>query len=271
MTTDIQALEKQYESAKSRLSEQRDTFKTFSNEGVKVIRVLLLLITAPAAILGAFNYSTLLRLLSYLTSNSTATIVITSPVPVSLISTIGVLGLLVASLMHLVAAGFDARGIRTATNPNDLYRSVSEGWSEREHLEEMLDMYMLRIDQNDRVLNELESFLAIGKVGLALTITCVGLIVISVLYRPINLLWCAPLPIAFYVIYRRIPEPYRRADSGGEFTPPYPCDYESYMSEISEGSSLDNHPTSSSGSDEKSVDSENHEDEKSRNTTSSVD
>ena len=194
----------------------------------------MLLVTAPAAGLGAFNYSTLTALIGYLGSDASAGMFFGLPINVRLVNGTALVGFVMAILMHTIAAGFDARGTRTSTNPNDIHRNLESEWSESEYLEYQLDRYVDRIDQNDRVLNELENMLTIWKFGLAvLMMAALSLISLTVI-GPIEQGWIPAVFLLSLIVYRRVPEAYDRADSGGKFTPPYGTDYESRLSRLSD-------------------------------------
>lgn len=229
---DEQILEIEYENAKRRLGEQRETLKEFSNEGARYIRLLLLFIGTPLAILGALDPDTLLRTIRNLTSTEC---VVTFPVDclsANLISILVGITLIFSIVTNILAGGFEARGIYNATDPNDLQQTIHFDNSASEYLQDRLKDYRDRIEHNDRVIHTEESLLVGGKFTLILAVYGLGTLAYALLTEVTIqfVIWIGILAALWAIIFLPLiylPSNYMQSDRFIRFNPLYDTEYES--------------------------------------------
>ncbi|WP_128081443.1 hypothetical protein [Haloferax sp. ATB1] len=175
-------LREEYTNAKERLTRQVSTFRAFAKEGQQMLRITLLFI-------GVF-----LTAVSFLgldvaqqTLGSTSCAVYITPwddcLSHRLLSIFTGCGLAVSAIGHSMATGNEARAIAYAGTTDDI-ADVLDRHDEGEYLRERLKSYSDRIDRNNRFLNVVESSLALGKTGLAISIIGTTVLTLTLVLGP---------------------------------------------------------------------------------------
>lgn len=222
----ITALEMEYDAARERLNQQREEFLNFSKEGRSIFRMLVLLIGVPATALGAMNRTGASEIFDYLTSTSPVVNIYITSIPAGIMTLATFLSLSIGLFLHSSVSGLEVRGIRTGTNPNDIYSSISDEKTKKEWLENKLTNQLVRIEENDRVLNEIETNLAYGKAGIGASIVTTVTLVISYFKAdPISIFWVVGLLLFAYIATDRFPTNYNSAELARGFEPVYPAEY----------------------------------------------
>lgn len=161
----------EYENAKSRLAEQQETLRDFSHEGMRMFRLIILLIAAIAAFVGALSPDLLVHFGDTIISESCAVSSEFGCVSVGMITILSGILLVIAAVLNVVAAGHEAVGTFNFTNPEDIYQSLKNPEvSVTQHHKNQLEECIKRIDHNDRIISGTESILAMGKFVLLLSI-----------------------------------------------------------------------------------------------------
>lgn len=225
-----QVLEIEFQNAKQRLTEQRETLKEFSKEGARIFRLMLLFVGAPLAILGALGPQVLLNLSDTLTSNQCLITFPSGCLSASLITILTGLGLIFSAIFNVLAGGFEARGAHNLTNPEDIHLTIQSNRDISDHLRERLIDYRDRIEHNDRIIHIQESLLMSGKFLLILSIYGVGTLIYALLsnveIRFIN--WAIVFLIHFLLLgllLLYVPKEYVGSDTWIRFSPLYSLDY----------------------------------------------
>lgn len=253
----VASLRTEYESARARFQEQRETFKEFSNEGLNVFRLSILLVGVPAAVVGAINPQSLTRIVGSLYSTECAIDAFSvCLLDMTFVTDLAVRTFLLAILAHIMASGFEARGTHNETNPNDIHEVLAEEPVEAGFYRMKLRKYERRIENNDRIIFAMEFLLGAGKF---LFVTAVaGAVVLAyalVFNRPFDGLWlgfAVGMLIMAGVVF---PPAYIKADGGvpWRFTPHYPSLNERMDDHTDDGDSAnesDTEPRRQTSSDE---------------------
>jgi hypothetical protein len=185
-------LKYEYENAKQRLSTQQETIKSFSKEGARYLRLILVLIGVPIAVLGALEPSTLTQLGNLIVSDRCMYTATFCP-SIRQVTMAGSIGLLITAIANITAGGYEAYNTRNMTNPNDIHETITSERSSSDYLKTRLQDYRKRIEQNDRIIFSLDRILLTGKTSLLLSIIALSMIG----YR---LLVGTPLPLSELVI-----------------------------------------------------------------------
>lgn len=245
LASNKQILEIEYERARERLSEQQETLKEFSREGLKIFRLFLLFIAAPIALLGALDPQTLFQARDLLISGDCAIFGLRScAFSIKAISSLTGVFLVMCAGMNLFASGYEARGVYNATNPEDINEVISDTKPEGDYWKERLKAYQKRIDHNDRIIWVKESLLVLGKVTFLLSIFgIVSIIAVVMNESPLRSpVWLAVLVLflspSAYLLLKSPPE-YRDTDVFSSYSPLYDNNYkqESDDAEIEENTS----------------------------------
>jgi len=223
-----QVLKLEYENAKQRLSTQQETIKAFSEEGARYSRLILVLIGAPLAVLGALDPTTLTQLGNAIVSNEC--IVSTFCLPIKYATVAGSIGLLTTVIANITAGGYEAYNTRNITNPSDLHKTISSETSLPEHLNTRLQDYKSRIEHNDRIIFSLDRILMIGKCSLLLSIIIMSLVAYRLLVgTTISPIWLIVMLLiillVFVTFYLVLPDSISNRDPILEFDPPYSLEY----------------------------------------------
>ena len=165
----------EYENAKQRLSTQQETIKSFSEEGARYLRLILVLIGVPLAVLGALDPNTLTQLGNSIVSDKC---MYNSPpcLQIKYVTVTGSMALLITGITNIAAGGYEAYNTRNISNPNDIHKTISSGRSSSEHLTTRLRDYRERIEHNDRIIFSLDRTLLIGKLGLLFSIIIMSMV-----------------------------------------------------------------------------------------------
>ncbi|SFS92636.1 hypothetical protein [Halostagnicola kamekurae] len=231
--SDPNILQTEYEGAKERLSQQQDTFKEFSREGLQMFRLLLLFVAAPTALFGALDPQTLVQVNDLVTSNyCTISGIEGCLMSMKWVSALTGSFLVLSAGMNLFAAGYEARGVHNASNPEDLHRIISNDDFEEDYWRERLKTYRERIDHNDRVIWIKESLLALGKVTLLISIFGItSVIVVTMIGSPLKIRqWLTVLLVFLFPMLlslQKAPKRYADADAFRRYTPLYEVNYKS--------------------------------------------
>lgn len=230
---DVQILEREHELARERLNQQRDEFLNFSKEARSILRLMILFIGAPAAILGATNTERAGDIFDLLTSSTPVIDFWWTSATAYWVSVFTFVALAIGLYLHVSVSGFEVRGIRNPNNPNDVYRTLDQdSSSESGWLIWSLVNYLVRIEENDRVLNKIESYLAFGKVGITLSILGFAALFLRILMgHSINGIWVLIAVALMFFAAMNLPENYRSADMGPGFSPPYSTEYIEFRDE----------------------------------------
>ncbi|OAQ53305.1 hypothetical protein HTG_07445 [Natrinema mahii] len=231
--SDLDILQAEYEGAKERLSQQQDTFKEFSREGLQMFRLLLLFVAAPTALFGALDPQALVQVNSIITSNDCAISGLGGcMMSMKVISALTSIFFIVSAGMNLFAAGYEARGVHNASNPEDLHRIISNDDFEENYWRNRLKTYRDRIDHNDRIIWMKESLLALGKVTLLISIFGISsVIVVIMIDSPLKIhQWLTVLLVFLFPMlysFRNAPKVYLDADAFRRYIPLYEVNYKS--------------------------------------------
>jgi len=224
-----QVLKLEYENAKQRLSTQQETIKAFSEEGARYLRLILVLIGVPFAVLGALDPTTLTQLGNAIVSNNC---MYGAPLCLSIqyATVAGFIGLLTTIIANITAGGYEAYNTRKITNPSDLHKTVSSERSLPEHLNTRLQDYRSRIEHNDRIIFSLDRILMVGKFSLLLSVIIMSLVAYRLLVgttvSPIWLLGVLlSILLVFITLFFVLPDSISNRDSILGFDPPYPLEY----------------------------------------------
>lgn len=212
-----EVLEAEYTNAKDRLAQQQETLQEFSQEGIRMFRLRLLLVAAPAAILGALSPDALLQVGQSLLSNDCAVMASVGCIPVHILSIVTGGLFVIGAGLEITAAGYESRGIQNLTNPKDIKDASQSNVSLAQYHRNRLQDYLERIKDNDRVISAEEELLAFGKISLYFTTFGVATIAYVLLSStPISsVIWGMALLIYFLPVYistRALPKSYWRTD-----------------------------------------------------------
>ncbi|GAA0719188.1 hypothetical protein J2744_002125 [Halorubrum trapanicum] len=222
-------LKVEYENAKQRLSTQQEAIKSFSEEGARYLRLILVLIGVPIAVLGALDPTTLTQLGNSIISDKCMYNATSCP-SIRHATVAGSIGLLTTAIANIVAGGYEAYNTRNMTNPNDIHNTITSEKSSSDYLRTRLQDYRGRIEQNDRIIFSLDRILMAGKISLLFSIIILSMIG----YR---LLLGAPIPLSelllvflsvllvFGILSRVVPDRISGRDSTLRFDPPYSLEY----------------------------------------------
>lgn len=215
---DVEVLAIEHQNVKDRFSEQHETLREFSQEGMNIFRLVILFVAAPAAILGALSPENLQQLGELLLSNECAIRNGSTCIPIHFITFMSGLLLVLAVSVNVAASGYESRAIHNYTNPEDVILTIESNFLMQEYYNNRLIESVDRLDHNERVIMVMEQFLAFGKVFLYLsifTITTLVYVILSdspiPLIRWAGLLFLYLLPIVYYM--RELPQEYLRADN----------------------------------------------------------
>jgi len=218
--------QEEYENAGARLQEQRQTLENFSNEGLRVFRLSVLLVGVPVAVLGAIDSQSLGNTVELLYSTDCAV----SSLSVCIADMKSILYLIVPAflitvLLHIMSSGFEARGVHNQTNPDDIYKIRNHQLSEREYYKKKLSVYEGRIEDNDRVIFAIETFLGFGKFFFSVSVSGMFILTYVLAFgEPFEGLWILSVVLIILGASHVFPTSYHKADGGRpwNFTPPYP-------------------------------------------------
>ena len=225
-------LEKEMELARSRLQEQRDTLNGFSDEGLRVLRLLLLFITAPAAIVGALNFEILTEIYNLLLSDQSVIDLYFDTFSASIVFQASLGFFAMALVLNTFAMGLEARGIANGSNPNDVFLTYSNGYTKSQYYKMKMEEYVLRIDQNDRVISVMEQFLAVSKTFIMMW----GILILTLIYslftsQPVGI-HVLLIPFLLALFYSRsLPASYMRSDRSEASGPIYSTEYREQFEE----------------------------------------
>lgn len=175
-STSEQVIELEYQNAKERLNTQRETIKSLSEEGARYLRLLLILIGVPIAVLGVFEPATLSQITTSATSNRCFTDLSGFCMPMKFATSFGSFTLFLSLMMNITAGGFEAYGTQNIINPDDISRTTNSEESFTDHLSTRLEEYEERIRHNDKVIFTLDVVLGAGKSLLLASILTLGLL-----------------------------------------------------------------------------------------------
>lgn len=161
---EAEILEMEYQNGIERLRQQQDTFQEFSREGMRIFRLLLLLVAAPAAILGALSPQIIANLGNVLLSGSCALTYSGGCVPIGWVSISTGALFLISMFLNVAASGYEAHGVRNLTNPNDIDSLLADSDKGKiAYLKEKLHQFQGRIRHNDQIISAEELLLGTGK------------------------------------------------------------------------------------------------------------
>ena len=229
----------EYENAKQRLITQQDTIKSFSKEGARYLRLILVLIGVPIAVLGALDPTTLSSVGNLVLSD---TCMFDEPPCISIkyVSIAGSIGLLTSSMANIVAGGYEAYNVRNVSNPNDLHETISSEESLSEHLKNRIQGYKSRIEYNDQLIFSLDRILMIGKLALLFTIITISMIAYRLLVgTTVSLVGLLVVSISvllvFGTLYRILPDSISDKKPLLKFNPPYSLEYKKELNHKESG------------------------------------
>lgn len=214
----LHIFEKETQDAQERLKQQQATIKEFSREGLKMLRILLLMIGTPAAIIGALQPNTLADISSQILSSRGA--IEAAGVSLSMNLVAGVTGFVftMSIVSNVVAAGYEERGIHNLSNPEDLSEVLNGSPDSEKYYRSKLEKYKSRIEYNDSVLNGFETILTVGKATAVISIYGIVTILYVILTdSPVGLGWAATAALILLgpaaVTLWSLPNKYRKVDS----------------------------------------------------------
>ena len=224
-----QVLKDEYENAKQRLSTQQETIKSFSEEGARYFRLILILIGVPLAVLGALDPTTLSQL-----GNSIVSDKCISDAPLCFqirhAMVVGSIALLTTGIANIAAGGYEAYNTRNISNPRDIHETISSERSSSDYLRTRLQDYADRIEQNDKIIFSLDRTLMIGKLALLFSIIIISIVGYRLLVgTPVPsselILMLVSILLVFGILSRIIPDRISNRDSILGFDPPYSLEY----------------------------------------------
>lgn len=224
-STTNRVLEMQYQSAKERLIQQRETFKLFSEDGRRYLRLLLVLIGTPIAIVGVISPSSITEVGNLVTSTDCA--VGSNPcVEVRHVNWFVFFSILGSFTLNTIASGFEAVGTYNVLNPEDIDQNKHTNKSANEYLIDRISKYSDRIEHNDRVIHVLETMLSLGKVTFSFATFGFGLLLYTGITNQSLPIWIffMALIIAFSVLFSFwfiSPTEYKKSDNFLKFDPLY--------------------------------------------------
>ena len=223
-----QVLQLEYENAGQRIKTQQETIKSLSEEGTRYLRLLLILIGTPIAVLGALDPTTLTQLGTLIVSERC---MFDSPFcfPIRYTTIAASFCLLVAALANISAGGYEAYNTRDKSNPEDVHKAVNLDGTFSDHLTTRLEDYRDRIEHNDRIIFSLDRILGTGKIALTYGIIIISLISYRLLAGTgVSIYWTSTLLvlifILFYIFSSMIPNEIR-AKQMKVFDPQYSLEY----------------------------------------------
>nr|WP_152417691.1 hypothetical protein [Haloferax larsenii] len=223
---DLTSPKEEYESAKVRFQEQRETFKEFSNESLKVFRLSVLLIGVPVAVFGAINPQSVGDLLDSVYSTECAVQSFSFCIAdMGAVTNLTIPAFLLTVLLHIMGSGFESRGVHNETNPSDIHEVRNSNLGSDDFYRAKLRTYEYRIEENDRIISAIEFILGFGKFMFGTAVSGVTAIAYTLVFnRPFEGLWVFFALVILFVSSRTFPLSYIRADGGvpWSFTPLYP-------------------------------------------------
>lgn len=231
-------LKLEYENAKQRLNSQNEIIKSFSKEGTRYFRLILVLVGVPVALLGAFDPATLSQANRLILSNEC--MLTNQPcIPIRYVTIAGFTLLLITASMNIGAGGYEAYNTRNISNPNDIDDTISSDRSTSCHLENRLKQYKERIEHNDEVIFSLDRILIIGKISLTYALFTLSLVAYRLAVGPtasgLELLAVVIFyALSFMIIYLNLPKSVVDRESLLEFEPVYSLEYKEEINEKSE-------------------------------------
>lgn len=206
-------LRDEYENAKKRLAQQRSTLQAFSEEGQRMLRIIFVFIGLLLTAMSAYGAGRLGQV-----GIIERCVVVAGRCPtIGSSSVLAVLLLSSSAILHGII-GREAKAIQTIGTPEDLSDLIDnpQPGTESYHLDR-LKRYRSRIANNDRVIDVLESYLALGKASLALGIALITGVGFAVALGPLSPIYvgsvCLIFILFFGYLWLRLPESYRKSDS----------------------------------------------------------
>ncbi|WP_396613147.1 hypothetical protein ACH9L7_07770 [Haloferax sp. S1W] len=222
---DLTSLKEEYESAKDRFQEQRETFKEFSHEGLKVFRLSVLLVGVPTAIFGAINPQSIGGLLDSVYSTECAVQSFSLCIAdMGAMTNLTIPAFLLAVLFHIMGSGYESRGVHNETNPHDIHKIRNSNPETKDFYRAKLRAYEVRIEENDRIISAIEFILGFGKFMFGTAVSGVAAIAYTLVFnRPFEGLWVILALLVLFVSSSTFPRSYIQADGGipWTFTPLY--------------------------------------------------
>jgi len=227
---DSDVLKEELEMAKSRLQEQRDTLSNFSDEGLRVLRLLLLFITAPAAIIGALNFEILNEIYILALSDQDVINIYFGAFTANTVFKGSMVIYALALILNTSAMGLEARGIANGSNPNDVFLALTNEYDRVEYYKVKLREYVVRIDHNDRIIAVMEQFLAVSKACIMMWAILILVLFYSLIVEESIGIHLILLPFLLMILYTKsLPMDYMKSDITASSGPIYETQYRDYL------------------------------------------
>lgn len=225
-----QVLQLEYENAKQRLDTQRESIRSFSKEGARYFRLLLILIGVPLAVLGALDPTTLSQFGGTIVSDKCIIESSYLCLPMRGATVLSFVLLLLTAIANVTAGGYEAHNIHNISNPEDIHETISSQRSVSEHLSIRLQDYRDRIEYNDELIFALDSILGFGKTTLVLSIFIISILAYRILAGTtvslgLLIVLFMILGLVFKAVPYVLPDNFSNTDSILNFSPPYSRQY----------------------------------------------